>query len=135
MTPQPQQPEFIISLGLLLRIERLLGYEIDQIRSRPHTSTPNLHTCTHKEIRNDVEFCHYYDSPTDPSVIAQSAREQVLQSLLNVVKTREDEMSRKANLTENMTTATGYFTSAGALNWVVQEIEKSLRAPTTKEQS
>jgi hypothetical protein len=61
---------------------------------------------------------------------AQSARDQVLQSLLNVVKTREDEMARKANLTENMTTAIGYFTSAGALNWVVQEIEKSLRTPT-----
>jgi hypothetical protein len=22
---------------------------------------PNYHTCLHKEIRNDVEFCHYYD--------------------------------------------------------------------------
>jgi hypothetical protein len=54
-------------------------------------------------------------------------RNATLTSLLQVVKIREDEMARKANLTENMTTATGYFTSAGALNWVVQEIEKSLR--------
>ena len=46
---------------------------------RPHTSTPNLHTCVHKEIRNDVEFCHYHDSPTDPTAIRNDTLDKVIE--------------------------------------------------------
>jgi len=57
------------------------GDIIQVIRSRPHTSTANLHKCVHKEIRNDVEFCHYHDSPIDPTAIRKAERENCIKIL------------------------------------------------------
>jgi hypothetical protein len=88
MDKQSQQ-EYIITKATIKKIIEYSGCE-DSVacikdllkkESRPHTHTPNLHTCTHKEIRNGVEFCHYYDSPTDPATIAAQAREKVLDEL------------------------------------------------------
>jgi hypothetical protein len=65
------------------------GYKVSanyveaMVLSRPHNSTQNLHTCSHKEIRNGVEFCHYYDSPTDPATI----RNQMLDDFAQWIKT------------------------------------------------
>jgi hypothetical protein len=111
MTPQPQQELTEYTLTMILQcpskmreegIRRYIhgrifsedwgeAFQTNYIHSksfklsRPHTSTPNLHTCTHKEIRNGVEFCHYYDSPTDPATIVAQAREKVLDEIFHSV--------------------------------------------------
>ena len=76
MTQQPEQ-EYRITEEHLKRIEELAEYSkghyinpdwlfeaVKFARSRPiAAATPNLHTCHMKEIRNDVEFCHYFGKP------------------------------------------------------------------------
>jgi hypothetical protein len=63
---------------------------------------------------------------------AKAARQKVLDRLDKEIATRENEMNRKGNLEDNLTTATGYLTSAGALNWVrvvlINGMRESLRA-------
>jgi len=53
------------------------GFNDGQAEGLPEV--PNLHKCVHKEIRNGVEFCHYHDSPTDPTAIRKAEREKVLE--------------------------------------------------------
>ena len=48
----------------------------------------------------------------------QSERDKVLDRLDKEIHIREDEMNRKAGLEENLVTMSGYYASAGALNWV-----------------
>jgi len=48
----------------------------------------------------------------------QSERDTVLDRLDKEIHIREDEMNRKAGLEENLVTMSGYYASAGALNWV-----------------
>ena len=48
----------------------------------------------------------------------QSRRDKVLDRLDKEIHIREDEMNRKAGLEENLVTMSGYYASAGALNWV-----------------
>ena len=48
----------------------------------------------------------------------QSERDKVLDRLDKEIHIREDEMNRKAGLEENLVTISGYYASAGALNWV-----------------
>lgn len=70
-------------------------------KSRNIAPEPNLHTCRYKEIRNDVEFCHYYEREISPGAckqrIAQAAakeREKVQPfiDLARVLATKCDEM-------------------------------------------
>lgn len=54
-------------------------------------------------------------------------REQILSRLDEEIAIRESEMSRKGNLEDNLTTATGYHTASGALNWVRKVLIDGLR--------
>ena len=47
-----------------------------------------------------------------------NGRIETLNRLKKNIEIREDELARKANSTDNLTTASGYFAAAGALNWV-----------------
>jgi len=48
----------------------------------------------------------------------QSRRDKVLDRLDKEIHIREDEMNRRAGLEENLVIMSGYYASAGALNWV-----------------
>ena len=48
----------------------------------------------------------------------QSDGEKVLDRLDKEIHIREDEMNRRAGLEENLVIMSGYYASAGALNWV-----------------
>ena len=74
------------------------------IRSRPHPALDNMHPDRWAQLHD--------------AAIARKAREGVLNRLDKEIATRENEMNRKGNLEDNLTTATGYLTAAGALNWV-----------------
>lgn len=52
-------------------------------------------------------------------------RKETLERLEKEIQKREDEMNRKGNLEDNLTTASGYFTAAGALNWVREVLIKA----------
>ena len=58
----------------------------------------------------------------------QSEMEKVLDKLDKEIHIREDEMNRKAGLEENLVTASGYYASAGALNWVRKVLIDGSRA-------
>ena len=55
-------------------------------------------------------------------------REIALNRLDREIAIRENEMNRKGNLEANITTATGYITAAGALNWVRVVLIDALRS-------
>jgi hypothetical protein len=63
-------------------------------RSHPHTPAPapNLHACTHKEIRNGVEFCHFYDSPIDPATIRNATLTKLIEDVCKQCPIRNEEM-------------------------------------------
>ena len=67
--------------------------------------------------------------PADQVVdIVQSEREKLLDRLDKEIHIREDEMNRKAGLEENLVTMSGYYASAGALNWVRKVLIDGSRA-------
>jgi len=61
--------------------------------------------------------------------IRKHEREKILIGLDKEIAVREYKMNRKAGLEDNMTTATGYYTAAGALNWVRKMIEELRSKP------
>jgi len=54
-------------------------------------------------------------------------REKILDRLDKEIATREDEMNRKAGLEDNIVTMSGYYASAGALNWVRTVLIEGIR--------
>lgn len=85
-------------------------------------SNPDNKTCDY-----DTRSRHHTPAAPDKlyqNVIANAdeiraeERNQTLDRLDKEIAIRENEMNRKGNLEDNLTTAAGYFTAAGALNWV-----------------
>ena len=66
-----------------------------------------------KDLKVWREYWTQHDSH-----IRKDEREKVLDRLDKEIHIREDEMNRKAGLEENLVTISGYYASAGALNWV-----------------
>jgi hypothetical protein len=54
----------------------------------------------------------------DPEAIRKDEQRKILDRLDKEIHIREDEMNRKAGLEDNLTTVSGYYAAAGALNWV-----------------
>jgi hypothetical protein len=52
-------------------------------------------------------------------------KEKILKRLDKEIAIRENELNRKAGEEENLTTVSGYYTAAGALNWVRNVLIKS----------
>jgi hypothetical protein len=66
-----------------------------------------------------AQFDNRKDAETVMTVMThQSERDTVLDRLDKEIAIRENEMNRKGGLTDNIVTASGYYASAGALNWV-----------------
>ena len=93
------------------------GRNIDIFEGRKHIAI----TFTEKEATRIISAL--YASHT----ITSSEREKVLDSLDKEIRIREDEMNRKAGLEENLVTISGYYASAGALNWVRVVLIEGLR--------
>ena len=64
---------------------------------------------------------------SDPTILCKTERDRVLDRLDKEIHIREDEMNRKAGLEENLVTVSGYYASAGALNWVRTVLIEGLR--------
>lgn len=85
-------------------------------------AAPNLHTCIHKEIRNDVEFCHFHDKPlVDPATI----RNQMLDDAAKDLKTMENTATLRY---ESATTKNEEVYQQGIVMGL-QMAQKSLRTP------
>lgn len=59
---------------------------------RPHNGEfiPNFHKCMHKEIRNDVEFCHYHDKEIHTTLDEHDKQVRVGVLRVTLVKILED---------------------------------------------
>ena len=60
-------------------------------------------------------------------------QDKVLDRLDKEIKIRENEMNRKGGLEENLVTVSGYYASAGALNWVRVVLIDGLRSTPAPE--
>ena len=114
MTQPAQQPEYLMIKSseftelANVHTEGISPARIFEIsiavndRSRPAPSPrPNLHTCVHKGIRNEVEFCHYYDSPTDPATIRNAALTKLLEDVCKRCPIRDEEMLSESYCAES----------------------------------
>jgi hypothetical protein len=109
-------------------------------RSRPHTPAPalfqiepNSHDYTIGqivEINENIQKQRKEAART--ATLAENKR--VLDRLDKEIATRENEMNRKGNLEDNLTSATGYLVSAGALNWVRVVLIDGLRQSTAAQE-
>lgn len=97
-------PELSITRNEIL-VDRIMTYILED-SSRPHPASAR--TAEHMQSA-------YAHGVMDGE---HKAREDVLNRLDKEIAIRENEMNRKGNLEDNLTTATGYLTAAGALNWV-----------------
>ena len=88
-----KEPLFIISKEVLYNKCYLHGYNrkvwetMDPVvLSRPYNEQeiiPNLHSCLHKEIRNGIEFCHYYNKEIHATLTEHD--EKIRQAAINGV--------------------------------------------------
>ena len=149
MTPaqQPQQ-EYIITedqLCILIHGEDdalKCHYLSKDIRSRPNIPAPETdhkapicENCgkDNTTCRMDMSVClQAQNTAARAATLAENKR--VLDRLDKEIAIRENEMNRKGNLEDNLTTATGYLTSAGALNWVRVVLIDGLRQQQGREQ-
>jgi hypothetical protein len=89
---------------------------------------------TEKELDMIHNQNHLWSQRTTATVLSRptvetavrNERERVLKSLEKEISIREDEMNHKAGLEDNIVTVSGYYASAGALNWVREVLIKSL---------
>jgi len=65
----------------------------------------------------------------------QAERDKVLDRLDKEIEIRENEMNRKGGFEENLVTASGYYASAGAFNWVRVVLIAGLRTPAPEQKS
>ena len=79
---------------------------------------------SHTPAKSEQEMWATDEITEHEKYAADAGREKILIGLDKEIAVREYEMNRKAGLEDNMTTATGYYTAAGALNWVRKMIEE-----------
>ena len=70
-------------------------------------------TCIYKRFSKNMENAERHDVK-----VREEENKQLLDRLDKEIATRENEMNRKAGLNDNIVTVSGYYASAGALNWV-----------------
>ena len=70
---------------------------------------------------------------SDIIAIGINRRDKVLDRLDKEIEIRENEMNRKGGFEENLVTASGYYASAGAFNWVRVVLIAGLPTPTPEE--